>query len=154
MVDSERDQKLLDYNPTFIVSSTSNASDFLHSEKRKLIHEQPIEQQKKLLMKAVLYNDENYIYEFDKQTKQKRKEIINKSFGLGMAFFGYYSFSNYFFWRKIKPIKQMKIEFKFLYLIALNMFPLAYFGYEVSNMYYDLDNFLFNKYLRNNLPHK
>jgi len=144
------DQKLLDYNPTFIVSPSppQNFTDYGHHEKKILIHKLSIHEQKKLLIKAFLKNDENYIYEFDKETNNKRTEVINRGFGLGLSFFGYYGFSNYFFWRKIKPIKQMKLEYKFLYLMALNLLPLIYFGYEFSNIFYDLDDFLFKKFLK------
>lgn len=146
----EYDEKLLDYNPSQIVASlTPNRfSEYAHLEKKILIHKLPLHQQKHLLMKHFLINDENYIYEFDEETHLKRKELVNKAFGLSSAAMIFYVGSNYMFWKKIKPIEKMRLEFKFLYLVGLNMLPLVYFSYEAYKCYYDLDNFLFNKYLK------
>ena len=143
------DEKLKDYDPALIVAAYANRgfNDYAHLEKKIFVHKLPLNEQKKLLMKAFLMNDENYIYEFDKETKKMREKLKNDVFGLSMVFTSYYGFSNYFFWKKIRPIKSMKIEWKFLYLMAVNLVPLLYFGYEINNEYCNLDDFLFNKYL-------
>ena len=147
------DERLMDYNSALIVASAPKGfNDYSHFEKKLLIHKMPLHEQRELLMEAFIKYDDHYIYEFDKETKKMREDLINKSFGLSMAFVGFYGFSNYFFWRKLRPLKAMRTEFKFLYFLAMNLCPLLYFGYEFSGMYYKLDDFLFKKYLENSNP--
>lgn len=147
----EHDERLMDYNPTLLASSFSppkNFNDYAHLEKKILIHQLPLQEQKIMLMKAFIFHDNHYIYEFDQESLNLRSKALSKSLALLISGFGYYSFSTYFYYKWIKTRRiKLKKEFKAFFLLMVNILPLFYFYYEGSRIYYNLDRFLYKKYL-------
>lgn len=147
----EHDERLMDYNPTLLASSFSppkNLNDYAHLEKKILIHQLPLQQQKIMLMKALIFNDNHYIYEFDKESLSVRAKVLSKYMALILTGFGYYSFSTYFYYKRIKTRKiRIKKEFKAFFLLMVNVLPLFYFYYEGYRIYYNFDEYLYKKYL-------
>lgn len=147
----EDDARISEYNSTMVVSKLSpphNFADYGHIEKKIMIHQRPLGEQKKMLIQAFIWNDKNYIYEFDKETLFRRKKIFEKIWGLGIAFVLYYGFSGAFYWKKIRIRTDLHLMTKYLLFLSLSTLPLIYFGYHGIKTYYDLDQFLYNKYLK------
>ena len=151
----DHDERLLDYNPTLVVSAfgpPKNFTDYAHLEKKILIHQLPLENQKYLLKKALILNDENYIYEFDKEALNIREKCLSRGLALVLSCSGYYSFSAYFYLKKMKRNRiKMKKEFRFIFLLMANVLPLFYFYYQGNKLYSELDQFLYKKYLYKSL---
>ena len=69
-----KDSRLKDIN-TLAIMKDERPEDLI-PRARKLIHEQDLETQQKDLFWAFFKGDENYVYEFDKETLSRRQTFI------------------------------------------------------------------------------
>lgn len=143
------DSRLKDYNSSMIVGTHGGYIHYLQNEKKLMIHQKPLSEQKNLLLKAFFLNDEFYIYEFDDETLKFRQKFFQKLFGTALTCLAYFSISNYLFWKYIKKNSIINHNIKYLYLLGINIPPLIYFGFDGAKTFSVTNSFLYNKFLIN-----
>lgn len=142
------DSRLKDYNSSMIIGHHGGFSHYAMDEKKLLIHQKPIEEQKKSLFWAFFYNDENYIYEFDQNALSFRRQFFIKMFSLGLTTVSYFILSNIIFAKVIKKDVTISKNMKYFYFLGINVPPLIYFCFDFNKTLNVTDEFLYKKYLK------
>jgi len=143
------DSKLQNYN-TVMIMQDENPSD-IRAKKRIPVHLQTLDFQQKDLFWAFAKGDTNYIYPFDSETLKKREHFVGKVFQLGLTGVITLGAANYLFMKQIKPQTGYSAVLKFSLFFVSNIIPLTIVSYQGFQLYNSTNNFLYEKYLKNNI---